>query len=463
MKVEMLMPQMGESITEATVLRWKKKVGERVEKDETLLEISTDKVDSEVPATASGVIVELRASEEQTVPVKTVIAVIDTEAAAGSVAAPAAAPVAAPKVEEVKAAKPVEVVHQVVKPVEPVVVAAVAKVEAPKAEASKSEVAMSPVVKTIAAQNGITEAELAGIKGSGAQGRVMKEDILEYIAKRTGLDITPSAPVNAAPATMASAISAPVAATASTVVGEAKAVSVAKPVAEGTTVVPMDRMRKAIAKHMVESKHTSPHVYTVAECDITNVGKWRAAKQAEFTKRTGFKLSYTPFILEATVKALSQFPYVNASVDGDNIILKKDINLGCAVSLGNTGLVVPVIKKADQLNFIGLSTGLNDIANRARTKQLKPDDTQGGTFTVTNPGIFGSIFGLPIISQPQLAILGVGAIKKRPVVVDDMIAIRDMLYLTLSYDHRVIDGSMAGQFLNTIAKTLEAWDLNREL
>ena len=232
---------------------------------------------------------------------------------------------------------------------------------------------------------------------------------------------------------------------------------------DGTRTEPFDNMRKRIAEHMVRSKATSPHVYSTAEVDVTNISKWRAQKQAAFQGREGFKLSFTPFFLEAVVKGLIQFPYINASVDGESIVLKKTINLGCAVALGTTGLIVPVIKGADQLNFVGIARALNDLATRARNKKLAPDEIQGGTFTVTNPGIFGNIMGCPIINQPQLAILGVGAIKKRPVVIDDMIAIRDIVYLTLSYDHRVIDGSMSGMFLQFITNYLEKWDPAREL
>jgi len=233
--------------------------------------------------------------------------------------------------------------------------------------------------------------------------------------------------------------------------------------ASGNKVEPFDNMRRRIAEHMVRSKSTSPHVYTVNEVDITNLARWREKIQKSFVARAGFKLSYTPFFLEAAAKALAEYPKVNASVDGENLIIKKDINVGCAVALGTTGLIVPVIKKADQLNIVGMATALNDIATRARDKKLKPDDTQGGTFTVTNPGTFGSVIGYPIISQPQIAILAVGAIKKRPMVINDAIAIRDIVYITLSYDHRVIDGSLGGTFLNYIAKYLENWDISREL
>lgn len=439
MKTEMLMPQMGESIAEATVLKWHKNIGDKVEKDETILEISTDKVDSEIPSPATGILVEIKAKQGDTVPVKSVIAIIDSDASAKPVKTEAApAPKAAPKAAPAPKSEPA--------PAAPVTAVPVVSAAPAQGLSADDEKFYSPLVRNIAEQHGLSSAELAGIEGSGNQGRVTKADVLHYIETRS----SGAAPRPAAARPAASKESAPA----------APRIDFGP---DGTRVEPFDNMRKRIAEHMVRSKATSPHVYSMAEVDVTNISKYRAKKQSAFQSREGFKLSFTPFFLEAVVKGLIQFPYINASVDGESIVLKKNVNLGCAVALGTTGLIVPVIKQADQLNFVGIARALNDLATRARSKKLTPDETQGGTFTVTNPGIFGNIMGCPIISQPQLAILGVGAIKKRPVVVDDMIAIRDIVYLTMSYDHRVIDGSMSGMFLQFVTNYLEKWDLDREL
>lgn len=468
MKQEMLMPQMGESITEATILKWRKSVGEEVKKDETILEISTDKVDSEIPAPATGVIVELVAKEGQVVPVKSVIAIIETDkaavgdlSAAKSAAAPApkaAEPTPTPKAAPQAAPKPVPAAQPVAHTAptsmrsssrEQSTESAVADgigVTASSIPTHVGEKFYSPLVRTVAAQHGISPVELASIPGSGSQGRITKEDVMNYVEYRgTGSAVT----------------------VAETMVAPAAKAQPAAPRLEfgpeGTKVVPFDNMRKRIAEHMVRSKATSPHVYSVAEVDVTNVAKWRAAKQKEFSSREGFKLSFTPFFLEAVVRGLVHVPQINAAVDGENLVYKKAVNLGCAVALGTTGLIVPVIKNADQLSFTGIARALDDLATRARDKKLNPDEVSGGSFTVTNVGTFGNIIGYPIINQPQLGILALGAIKKRPVVVDDAIAIRDIIYITLSYDHRVIDGSAGGQFLKFITDFLQGWDLNRPL
>jgi 2-oxoglutarate dehydrogenase E2 component (dihydrolipoamide succinyltransferase) len=468
MKIEMIMPQMGESVAEATILKWHKGVGDEVKLDESILEISTDKVDSEIPAPASGVIVELKAQEGETVAVKTVIAIIESDkSAVGEIKkeAPKSAPVQteAPKVAEVPKAvsKPVapETVKSVksatpeYKPQENYKKSSVSNKDERKefnfdgvsasSESSytSSEKFFSPLVRNIAEQHGISDGELSSIRGSGTQGRVTKEDVLKYAENRRP--------------TSASA--------------KKQMMSEETPVVQmnynedGTFTEEMSRMRKLIAEHMVRSKATSPHVYSVAEVDVTNIALWRKKVVNQFTEREGFKLSFTPFFLEAAVKALVRFPQVNASVEGDKLIYKRDVNLGCAVALGTSGLIVPVIKNASSLNVSGLARALDDLATRARTKKLTPDDTQGGTFTITNPGTFGNIIGYPIINQPQLAILSIGAIKKRPVVVNDMIGIRDIVYLTLSYDHRVVDGALGGQFLQYIAKYLENWDMEQSL
>lgn len=444
MKVDMVMPQMGESIAEATISKWRKALGEKVEKDEVILEISTDKVDSEIPSPASGTLVELLFKEGDVVPVKTKIAVIDSSGA-GAQAAPAAKAAPAPQA----AAAPTQ--HTQVNG------HATPSSSAPSASKEHHESAQggrfySPLVMSLAAKHGVSMGELENISGSGQAGRVNKQDLLSYIDTR-----------GAKPASGAS--SSPAAAAAP----QAKAPSAPSPAwnAEGTTIVPMDTMRQAIADHMVKSKQTSPHVYSIQEIDMTAVSKWRKAHKDEFQKAEGFNLSFTPFFLEAAVRALVKFPYVNCSLDGKKIILKKHINLGCAVALGDAekgfGLIVPVIKRAEEKNLVGLARSLNDLALRARSKKLLPDDVAGGTFTVTNPGVFGTVIGTPIINQPQVAILCLGAIAKRPVVIDDMIAIREICYLTLSYDHRIIDGALGGSFLAFIRDYLEGWDQNRSL
>ena len=459
-KVEMVMPQMGESIAEATILKWLRNVGDSVKKDETILEISTDKVDSEIPAPATGVIVELKAVEGQTVAVKSIIAVIETDAAAAA-SAPKTNGVATdkepPKRESAtkkEAAKPAP------QPAQPATAAApsapnpaasaapnmhdaVAAGAAGEMPTHYGEKFFSPLVRSISAQEGISPVELASIPGSGAHGRVTKGDLANYMQHRG------SAPAPRAGRGSGADLPAP---------GPRPEYG-----PDGLRVEQMDNMRKKIAEHMVRSKSTSAHVYSTCEIDVTNIARWREAKQNAFQAREGFKLSFTPFFLEAAVKALIQYPYINCSLDGDKIILKKNINLGCAVALGNTGLIVPVIKNADQLSLVGLARSLNDLAQRARSKQLQPDEVSGGTFTVTNPGVFGNIIGNPIINQPQVAILSLGAIKKRPWVVNDAIAIRDIVYLTLSYDHRIVDGSLGGQYLQYITRYLEGWNMDRDL
>ena len=429
MSTEMLMPQMGESIAEATILKWRKSEGDTVEKDETILEISTDKVDSEIPAPASGKLVKILALEGQTVAVKSVIAIIGEGA---TQATPTAQAVTAPT-------------QQTSQNVEPA-----------NSSAMPSHVGdkfLSPLVRSIAAQHGLSTNEVSNLSGSGTNGRITKEDVLGYIDGK-------SAPKQEAPAARQEIPQTP----------KQEAPQYTPPKQDydpsGVKVEPFDNMRKLIAEHMVRSKATSPHVYSMAEIDVTNIAKWRNKVQNTFVDREGFKLSFTPFFLEAVVKALQQFPRINASVDGTNLIIKRDINLGCAVALGKEGLdglIVPVIKNAGQLNLAGLARSLNDVAKKARDKKLKPDDIQGGTFTITNAGVFGSIAGMPIINQPQLGILSLGAIKKRAVVVNDAIAIRETIFVTFAYDHRIIDGALAGHFLSFITKHLENWNAERSI
>ncbi len=437
MKTEMLMPQMGESIAEATVVKWHKHIGDYVKRDETILEISTDKVDSEIPSPESGYLKEILAKEGEVVAVKSIIAIIDSEQEGAATT---------PKKEA-----PREVVEVFSPPQQ-----AAPATEAP-AQTPSSNKSYSPLVRNIASQNNVSESELDSIEGSGTHGRVTKEDLLHYIDSKSGSSTQQQAPQASAPQ-QAAPQAAPVPAR---IPEPASAPSSYGP---GTKVEPFDSMRKAIAEHMVRSKHTSPHVYSVCEIDVTNIAKWRAREKSAFKAREGFNLSFTPFFLEAVVKGLTEYPSINASIEGDNLIVKRDINLGCAVALGEGGLgglIVPNIKNAGSLNFTGIARGLNDVATRARSKKLKPDDVQGGTFTVTNVGVFGNILGYPIISQPQLAILALGAIKKRPVVIGDAIAIRDICYLTLAYDHRAIDGSLSGHFLKYVTDYLENWDMNR--
>lgn len=481
----MVMPQMGESITEATILKWLKQPGEAVEKDEVILEISTDKVDSEIPAPAAGIITELLFKEGDVVPVKQKIATIDSAASAGQTATPTQPPSA--QATPIQSPPP---------QVDPPQVQAHQHASthtngngANHSAQNDTDKFFSPLVKGLAQQHGISLSELAGLSGSGHAGRITKEDFYSYVDTRSGgsgvqmstggmsmagatsAAVTPAAPVAHTPAPIAAPAAAPTQQTnqapAATSKGSSSQTRTETPSAnwsgDGTKVVVMDNMRQAIADHMVMSKKTSPHVYSVTEVDVTNIAKWRVKNQKEFLDKEGVKLSFTPFFLEAAVRALVQFPEVNASIDGKKIIMKKNVNLGCAVALGTKGLIVPVIKRAEEKNFVGIARTLNELAERARTKKLSPDDVREGTFTVTNPGVFGTIIGYPIINQPQLAILSLGAIKKRPMVINDAIAIRDMCYLTLSYDHRVVDGSLGGSFLAFIRDYLENWDINKPL
>ena len=445
MKVDMLMPQMGESITEATVSKWMKGVGESVKKDEMILEISTDKVDSEIPAPASGVIAEVKAGEGDVVPVKTVIAVIETE---GGTAAVESAPAAPEPTPTPAAPEPTPAATAVTE----------SNMNGSSASSSNSDKFYSPLVKSLAEKHGIPLSELDSLPGSGQGGRFTKQDFMTYLNSRG--QSTPAAATPPTPAPVPAAKPTPTAEPAPAAANDMPGDEWRE---DGTKVIPMDNMRKAIAAHMVRSKQTSPHVYSMHEVDVTNIATWRAKHKAEFKKKEGFNLSFTPFFLEAAVRALLEFPYVNASIEGNSVVLKKNVNLGCAVALGNSGLIVPVIKKAEERNLVGIARGLTDLATRARNKKLLPDDVMGGSFTVTNPGVFGTIIGTPIINQPQVAILCLGAIEKRPVVIDDMIAIRQRCYLTLSYDHRIVDGSTGGMFLKYIREYLEGWDMDRPL
>ncbi|TNE73675.1 2-oxo acid dehydrogenase subunit E2 [bacterium] len=447
---QMVMPKMGESIMEGTVIEWKKKVGDSVELDETVLEIATDKVDSEVPAPIAGIIVEILAEEGETVEVGKPIAIIETDAsAAASAPAPKEEPKAAPAVEKTP---------------EPTPVAAPAPVETPT-ESQKDDDGRfySPLVRSIAKEEGLNQADLDAIKGTGSNGRVTKADVLDYIsAKKSGT----STPSISAPAPAPQPMAAPAPAAGKIHAGE---LNISSP-QNNVEVVKMDRMRKLIAEHMIRSKQTSAHVTTFNEADVTRLVQYRQKNKNEFQKKYGFSLTYTPFFVEATIQALKEFPLLNSSVDGDSILIKKGINYGIAVALGEAGvggLIVPVIKNAGEMNLYGLAKSVSELAGKARTKSLSPEDLVGGTFTLTNYGSVGNLMGTPIINQPQVAIFGTGAIVKRPVVIEqpegDVIAIRHMVYLSMSYDHRIIDGAMGGAFLQRVKQLLEEFDMNRSI
>jgi len=442
MAVDVIMPQMGESIFEGTITKWLKKPGDKIDRDEPLFEISTDKVDAEIPSPAAGVLKEIKISEGQTVPVQTVVGTIEASGAAAAAAAPAPAkpaPAPAPKAEAPKAEAPKPAAAPppaaAPKAAPPVSVAAPA---APEHAANGEKIRTSPLVRRIARENQI---DLSHVPGSGAGGRVSKRDILAAVE-------------GGAPAAAPSAVPPP---------------PPAKPAAVLETAVPRERMyfghyevqpmsamRQRIAEHMVLSKRTSPHVYSVEEADVSGLVALRSKLKDKFEQETGTKLSYMPFFIRAAVEALRAFPTANASIDGTNLVLHKECNIGIAVAL-DWGLIVPVIKNAEEKNFLGLARSVNDLAERARNKKLKPDEVQESTFSITNPGIYGGLFGLPVINQPNVAILGLGTIEKRPVVIDDAIAIRSMVYLTLSYDHRVVDGAVAHQFMSHVKHTLQNW------
>jgi 2-oxoglutarate dehydrogenase E2 component (dihydrolipoamide succinyltransferase) len=427
---------MGESIAEGTIIKWHKKVGDKVKKDETLLEISTDKVDSEIPSPASGTLAEIVVQEQTTVPVRTVIAFLETEG--GAVAVPEGPKPAAPAPQ---VAAPASV---------PVPTPSVQTLSTPA-----SGRFYSPLVLTIAREEGISMQELELIPGTGEGGRVSKKDILAYVnAKKSGAVAAPKAAPQAVPPAKPAPSAPPVPIAGKVVeVPELRA----KYPAPQHEIIQMSNVLQKMAEHMVKSVHTSPHVAAVHEVDMTEVVKHRAAHAAAFEAKEGFKLTYTPYIVQAVVNALKTYPLVNTSIEGDKIIKKNFINLGIAVASEN-GLIVPVIKNAEEKNFLGFARAVNDLATRTRNKKLTPDDIQGGTFTISNYGVFGTLIGTPIINQPQVAILGTGAIKKRVMVVDDMIAIRSMAFFTMSFDHRIVDGALGGMFLEEIVKGLEDFD-----
>jgi pyruvate dehydrogenase E2 component (dihydrolipoamide acetyltransferase) len=466
MATDVVMPQMGESIFEGTITKWLKKPGDQVERDEPLFEISTDKVDAEIPSPSAGVLKEIKIPEGQTVPIQTVVAVID---GAGSAAASAPAPAPAPaKPAPSPAPAAAQAAPAPSKPAPtpaPTPAVAGAAPAAATASLGTERIHSSPLVRRLAKEHGI---DLSTMEGTGASGRITKEDIESVIAAQSGAaaapSVAPSAPAPAGrptpppppPAPAATAPGAPAAHGTQFIPALQVGVPRERIYFGSYEVQPLTVMRQKIAEHMVASKHVSAHVYSVEEIDMSKIAALRAKSKEEFEKRYEIKLTYMPFFVKATVAGLRAYPTLNASLDGTNMVLHKEVNVGIAVAL-DWGLIVPVIKGADEKNFLGIQRNLNDLAERARTKKLKPEEVQEGTFSITNPGVFGGLFGLPIISQPNVGILGLGAIEKRPVVVNDAIAIRSMCYITLSYDHRVVDGAVAHQFLHKVKETLENW------
>lgn len=424
MPVNVIMPQMGESVAEGTITRWMKKVGDRLERDEPLFEISTDKVDAEIPSPAAGVLSKILVKESETVEVNTVVAVIENEAAEAATGSQAES---SPSALAGADARPGAIADET-------------EESAPELRRRREEdIRSSPAVRKLAREHDI---DLTQIQGTGLEGRISKKDVLVYLASReVPRPASPPAAMPAAARPAPSATSSP------------RGIAFTGP----THAAPLTVMRRQIAEHMVMSKRTSPHVATVFEVEMTRVAELLAGGAAEFERRNGFRLTYTPFIVRAAVEALKQFPIVNSSLEDNNIIYKRDINIGIAVAL-EIGLIVPVIRRADEKSFLGVARAVRDLAERARAKRLNVDEVQDGTFTISNHGVFGSLIGTPIINQPQVAILGVGAIEKRPVVRDDAIAIRTMVYLTLSFDHRVLDGAVADQFMAAVKAKLETWD-----
>ena len=477
-ETKVIMPQMGESIFEGTITKWLKKPGDRIERDEPLFEISTDKVDAEIPAPSAGVLKEIKVTEGQTVPIQTVVAVIDAAGASSgeAAAAPAAAaqppaPASTPAPQKSPASKaaapatPAPTPVPAAAPAAPAPAAAappLAQSTVPAGRGNGKEVRSSPLVRRLAKEN---QVDLSGVEGSGAGGRISKKDILAAMQSGTA---KPSAPATPAPPTAAASYAAaPAASVHASSVPAGPGGPVVHPILENAVprermyfgnfeAQPMSAMRQRIAEHMVASKRVSPHVYSIDEADMTRIAKIRERSKAAFEAKYGTKLTYMPFFVRACVEGLRAFPTVNASADGTTMVLHREINVGIAVAL-DWGLIVPVLKNSEEKNFLGLARGINDLAERARAKKLKPEEVQEGTFSITNPGIYGGLMGLPVINQPNVAILGIGAIQKRPMVIDDAIAVRSMVYLTLSYDHRVVDGAIAHQFVAKVKQYLESW------
>jgi 2-oxoglutarate dehydrogenase E2 component (dihydrolipoamide succinyltransferase) len=445
-QVELIMPKMGESVAEATIIKWLKEEGETIELEEAVLEIATDKVDSEVPSPVEGVLAKKLFNEDDVVQVGQAIALIETEGSGTSETAPTEA------TASVDETAPNEVAV-----VEERVAEAVAAVQTELPKNTEGGRFYSPLVRSIAQKEGIGFEELETVPGTGQEGRVTKKDILAYVANRGNAPAAASAPV------------VPAASTRSAPEAPAKAPTTSGKVAlmPGDEIEEMDRMRKLIAHHMVDSVQTSPHVTSYVEADVTNLVTWRNKVKDAYFKREGQKMTFTPLFIEAIVKAIKDFPNINISVDGESVIKRKNINIGMAAALPSGNLIVPVIKNADQLNLVGITAQVNDLANRARTNKLKPEEIQGGTYTITNVGTFGNVMGTPIINQPQVAIMAVGAIRKKPAVIEtehgDLLGIRHMMFLSHSYDHRVVDGALGGMFVRRVADYLEQFDVNREI
>jgi len=435
-KVELVMPKMGESIMEATILKWHKQVGDQVEMDETILEIATDKVDTEIPAPMAGTVLEILHQVDEVVEIGKVIAIIGTEATADAAPSPVVKETEPPVAINGHAAKSTNPSPKAT----PATTSSTSTTPAKTVATNNGTRFYSPLVKNIAKEENVAIAELENINGSGKDGRVTKKDMLQYLKNRTQPTTTTS-------------ISAPVTHTNGAVNIQSGG---------DTEIIEMDRMRRLIADHMVNSKHTSPHVTSFVEADVTNLVNWRNRVKGPFQKKYGEKITFTPIFVEAVAKAIGDYPMINVSVNGNQIIRKKSINVGMATALPSGNLIVPVIKNANRLNLLGLAQSVNDLANRARNNKLKPEDIQDGTFTLTNVGTFGNVMGTPIINQPQVAIMAAGAIRKKPAVMEteygDVIAIRQMMFLSLSYDHRVVDGFLGGSFLRKVADYLEGFD-----
>ncbi|MES2828894.1 MAG: dihydrolipoamide acetyltransferase family protein [Bacteroidota bacterium] len=439
---ELLLPKMGESVAEATVIKWTKQVGDQIALDDTILEIATDKVDSEVPSPVVGKLIKQLYKEDEVVQVGDVIAIIETgdsndAVEASSVSVAEEAPETSVSGKPEAATNPADTIN---------VIEDIPGID----QLPSSGRFYSPLVKNIASQENISIEELDKLTGTGAEGRLTKDDLLTYLANKNG-----EAKINKPETNLRASLATP-----------AQPVKAAS-VSGGDEIIEMDRMRKLIADHMVSSVSTAPHVTSFVEADVTNLVLWRDKVKKSFESRENEKITFTPIFIEAVTKAIKDFPMINVSVNGTQIIKKRDINIGMAAALPSGNLIVPVIKNADQLNLVGLTKSVNDLASRARNSKLKPDETQNGTFTLTNVGSFGNVMGTPIINQPQVAILAVGAIKKKPAVLEteygDVIAIRHMMFLSLSYDHRVVDGALGGSFVRRVADYLENWDINREI
>lgn len=451
-QIEIRLPKMGESVTEATITNWLKNIGDTVNLDEPLVEVATDKVDNELPSEAAGILVKQLFDKDQVAQVGDVIAIISTDGDGGSVAS-----------EPVKEVSSASVsVEEITKSIDTAIANGNAEIIEKNGASGKF---YSPLVRSIAEKENISMSELEALTGTGQDGRVTKTDILDYVKNRGNAAVAPVKVETTQPVVTANAV-APV----TTQLGGGTIAGIKEPVITlnpGDEIVEMDRMRKLIADHMVMSVHVSPHVTSYVEADVTNIVNWRNKVKKEFEKREGESLTFTPIFMEAIAKAIKDFPGVNVSVSGTNIIVRKDINLGMATALPTGNLIVPVIKNADRLNLTGLAKSVNDMANKARNNKLKPEDIQGGTYTVTNVGTFGNVMGTPIINQPQVAILALGAIRKVPAVIEtpegDFIGIRQKMFLSHSYDHRVVDGALGGKFVKRVADYLEQFDVNREL